>query len=118
MSANPIRQIHQALTRTWLTTEATVDSCAWASHSSFTGHYDVTFSYRPVNSDPVSGKFCCPGDRQIRPYHPGERIPIRYNPSHPKRFSLAEQEPRFEKLEAILVMALFALVAGFLLYAY
>jgi hypothetical protein len=123
MSPNPIRQIHQAFIRHWATAEATVESCSWFHDSDYmgvdAGHYDVAFSYKPPNSDqPVHGSFCYSGSRQIVPYHAGEKFPIRYSPKHPGHFYFAGAAPSYEKLEAILAMSLFALLAGYVLFAY
>jgi hypothetical protein len=123
MSPNPIRQIHQIFTRGWSTADATVDSCSWIHDNDYTGveagHYDVAFSYRPGNVGELQhGHFCRSGTRQIAPYHAGEQIPIRYSPKDPCHFQLADVSPDYEKLETILVMALFALIAGYLLFTF
>jgi hypothetical protein len=64
------------------------------------------------------GLFCHPGSRQIVPYHPGEQVPIRYNSKNPSHFHLTNASSNHEKLETILVMTLFALIAGYLLFTF
>jgi hypothetical protein len=128
MSPNPVRQFHQVFTRHWATTDATVDSCSWVHDHDYTGvdtgHYDVYFSYKLANADDRDpdqlhhGHFCRSGSRQIVPYHPGERIPIRYSPKKPGNVCLVDASSGYEKLETILVMTLFALIAGYLLFTY
>jgi Protein of unknown function (DUF3592) len=124
MSSNPIQQVRQVFTRHWATTDATIDSCSWVHDHDYTGvaagHYDVFFSYRDkVNPDQLHhGRFCRNGSQRIAPYHPGERIPIRYSPKNPDRFYPVDATPGYEKIEAILVMTLFALIAGYLLFAF
>jgi hypothetical protein len=131
MSPNPIRQVHEVFFRSWPITEARVDSCSWVQDHDYmgvdAGHYDVVISYEPAKSgsdltgrmDQLQhGHIRCSGNRQVAPHHPGERIPIRYSSKHPSHFHLADTSPNYEKLETILVMTLFALIAGYLLLTF
>ncbi|HEY4051465.1 MAG TPA: DUF3592 domain-containing protein [Acidobacteriaceae bacterium] len=123
MVANPIRQIHEARTKNWPTAEATVDSCSWVDgHDNLgnqTGHYDVTFVYKAGTSDEVHrGTFCYPGSKSIVPYCWGETVPIQYNPKKPERYNFSGTDSSYEKLETILVLVLFALTAGYVLYTF
>ena len=131
MSPKPIRKFQQAFLRSWLEAEATVEACSWVHDHDYTGvnagHYDVAISYPLADPDTVNapvnpteklhrGQFCHSGSRQIAPYHPGEQIAIRYNSKNPSHFHLTNASPNYEKLETILVMTLFALIAGYLLF--
>ncbi len=122
MVVNPIRQFREARLRKWTETQATVDSCTWVrDHDNLgndTGHFDVSFVYRAADSaEPHHGRFCYEGCQKVAPYRPGEDLPIRYNRNKPccYRFPWADQNSNYEKLEAILVVALFALAAGYAL---
>jgi Protein of unknown function (DUF3592) len=120
MTTNSIRAFQRVLTPGWQTVEATVNACRWVvSHDNFgepTGHYDVSVAYRVPESDqPRCGTFCYEGSEQILPYRPGDKVTIEYNPRHTSRCRAAGSPPNYEKLEAILVMALFALLAGYVL---
>jgi hypothetical protein len=128
-SANPMRWLRQVFRDNWPTAEATVDSCTWVYESDHPGaghhgHYDVTLSYKPANSNlagldaPHHVRFCRSGSRHITPYCAGEQISIFYNPKNPNRFRLADSPPDHQKLEAIVILALFALMAGYLLFAF
>ena len=110
-------------TRSWSTTNATVDSCDWVRYhdhlGGITGHYQVKFTYQPANGGPVNhGEFCHQGVQHIAPYRVGESLPVQYDPRRPQRHRFSGATPNYEKLEAILVMTVFALVAGYVLYAY
>ena len=129
MSPKPIRRVLRAFLRGWLETEATVESCSWVHDHDYTGvnagHYDVAVSYPLADPNRTTrtehlhhGQFCRSGTRQIAPYHPGEQVSIRYNSKHPSHFHLADASPNYEKLETILVMTLFALIAGYLLFTF
>jgi hypothetical protein len=122
MVVNPIRRIREARMRRWTETQATVESCIWVhDHDNLgndTGHFDVFFVYRtPGSPEPHHGKFCCQGCQEVGPYRPGEKLPIRYNRNKPGcyRFPWADATSNYEKLEAILVVSLFALAAGYAL---
>lgn len=110
-------------TRSWPTTDATVDSCEWVrlhDHlGGIGGHYQVNFTYRAGDQGQVNhGKFCHHGLQHIAPYCPGERLPVQYDPRKPARYHCSGAESNYEKLEAILVMTVFALLAGYMLYAF
>jgi Protein of unknown function (DUF3592) len=120
MVANPIRKIYEARFRNWPKTQATVDSCSWVSgHDNLggdSGHYDVFFSYTAGDTAEVHhGSFCYEGCKDAVPYLPGERVPIQYNAKHPAQYNFPGADSNYEKLEAVLVMLLFALIAGFAL---
>jgi Protein of unknown function (DUF3592) len=123
MVANPIRQIHAARTKNWPTAQATVDSCCWVDeHDNLgnrTGHYDVSFVYKADNSAEVHrGSFCYPGSKSVVPYRWGETVPIQYNPKRPERYNFSGEDSGYEKLEAIVVLVLFALTAAYVLYTF
>ena len=110
-------------TRSWPTTDATVDSCEWVrlhDHlGGIGGHYQVKFTYQVGDQGQVNyGKFCHQGVQHIVPYCPGERLAIQYDPKKPARYHYSGAEPTYEKLEAILVMTVFALLAGYMLYTF
>lgn len=122
MTANPIRWLYEGRGRQWPMAEAEVDSCTWVEGrdnlGSKAGQYDVAFSYKPNGSSNIyHGHFAYPGTAEVMPYRPHEAIPIQYNPHKPSRYTYPGDTSRMEKVEAILVMALFALIAGYLLYA-
>jgi hypothetical protein len=48
----------------------------------------------------------------------GESLPVQYDPRRPQRHRFSGATRNYEKLEAILVMTVFALVAGYVLYAF
>jgi hypothetical protein len=107
----------------WPTTEATVDSCQWVrlhDHlGGIAGHYQVKFTYKTGDHGQVShGEFCHHGSHHIAPYSIGERLTIQYDPKKPARYHYNGAESNYEKLEAILVMTVFALLAGYVLYAF
>ncbi len=109
--------------RSWSTTDATVDACDWIkSHDhagEIAGHYQVRFTYRSGQNGEVNhGEFCHHGIRHIVPYSVGERLTIEYDPKKPSRYHFSGASANFEKLEAILVMTVFALLAGYFLYAF
>jgi hypothetical protein len=109
--------------RSWSTTDATVESCEWVkSHDhagEIAGHYQVKFSYRVGDSGQVNhGDFCHQGIRHITPYCTGEHLAIQYDPKKPSRYHFSGASSNYEKLEAILVMTVFALLAGYMLYAF
>jgi hypothetical protein len=109
--------------RSWPTTEATVDSCEWVrlhDHlGGIAGHYQVKFSYQAPNQGQVNhGDFCHHGTQHIAPYRVGERIDIQFDPRKPARYHFSGADSSYEKLEAILVMTVFALLAGYVLYTF
>jgi hypothetical protein len=109
--------------RSWSTTDATVDSCEWVRSNDhageIAGHYQVKFTYRAGESGQVNhGEFCHQGIRHIAPYAAGERLAIQFDPRKPARCHFSGAAPNYEKLEAILVMTVFALLAGYVLYAF
>jgi hypothetical protein len=48
----------------------------------------------------------------------GEQLAIQYDPKKPGRYHFSGAESNYEKLEAILVMTVFALLAGYVLYTF
>jgi len=109
--------------RKWPTADATVDSCEWVRYHDHlggtAGHYQVTFSYRAVDGGSVNqGEFCHQGVQHIAPYRVGERLAVQFDPRKPARHRFSGATPNYEKLEAILVMTVFALIAGYVLYAF
>jgi Protein of unknown function (DUF3592) len=107
--------------RSWPTTEATVDSCEWVrlhDHlGGFAGHYNVKFTYR-VDGHVNHGDFCHHGAQHIAPYTVGEHLIIQFDPKKPARYHFSGADSNYEKLEAILVMTVFALLAGYMLYTF
>jgi hypothetical protein len=99
-----------------------VDSCEWVrlhDHlGGIAGHYQVKFSY--LAGDRVNhGEFCYHGAQHLVPYSAGERLTIQYDPKKPARYHFSgAHTSNYEKLEAILVMTVFALLAGYVLYAF
>jgi hypothetical protein len=106
----------------WPTADATVDSCEWVRYHDHlggtAGHYQVKFSYTAPDGQLNHGEFCHEGVQHIAPYRTGERLPVQYDPRKPARHRLNGASPNYEKLEAILVMTVFALLAGYVLYAF
>ena len=110
-------------TRSWLTADATVEACEWVrdhNHLGGTaGHYQVSFSYKASDAGELNqGEFCHQGAQHIAPYRVGERLAVQYDPRRPARHRFSGASPNYEKLEAILVMTVFALLAGYVLYAF
>jgi hypothetical protein len=107
--------------RSWPTTEATVDSCRWVrlhDHlGGIAGHYEVKFTYQ-AGGRVNHGEFCHHGSQHIAPYSVGEQLAIQYDPKKPGRYHFSGAESNYEKLEAILVMTVFALLAGYVLYTF
>jgi Protein of unknown function (DUF3592) len=107
--------------RSWPTTDATVDSCQWVrlhDHlGGIAGHYQVRFTYQ-AGGQVNHGDFCHHGAQHIAPYTPGERLAVQYDPKKPARYHFNGADSNYEKLEAILVMTVFALLAGYVLYAF
>jgi len=107
--------------RTWPTTDGTVDSCEWVrlhDHlGGITGHYQIKFTYR-TGGQMHHGEFCHHGPPHIAPYTVGERLAIQYDPKKPSRYHFNGADSNYEKLEAILVMTVFALLAGYVLYTF
>jgi Protein of unknown function (DUF3592) len=107
--------------RSWPSTNATVDTCQWLrlhDHlGGIGGHYRVQFTYE-VAGTVNHGEFCHHGTQHIAPYTPGEHLMVQYDPKKPQRYHFAGAESNYEKLEAIVVVAVFALIAGYFLYAY
>jgi hypothetical protein len=110
-------------TRTCATTDATVDTCEWVGSNDhvgeIAGHYQVKFTYQVGESGQVKhGEFCHQGIRHIAPYAVGEHLSIQYDTRKPSRYHFSGVTPNYEKLEAIVVMTVFALLAGYVLYAF
>jgi hypothetical protein len=123
MVANPIREIFEARHRRWLATQGEVDSCIWEESEDNlggrSGYYTVTFAYKDGSSDQAyHGHFTCSGCVRVKPYRTGERVSVLYNPKRPATYYCFGSDSGYEKVEAILVMVLFALIAGYLLYAF
>jgi hypothetical protein len=109
--------------RSWANTNGAVDSCDWipaGEHAGeCAGHYQVKFHYQAGPASDVShGEFCHEGIRHIAPYAIGERLAIQYDPKRPSRYHFSGASANYEKLEAIVVVTVFALLAGYFLYAY
>ena len=109
--------------RSWPTTDATVESCEWVRYHDHlggtAGHYQVKFTYRAGDRGEVNhGEFCHHGSQHIAPYSVGEQLAIQYDPKKPGRYHFSGAESYYEKLEAILVMTVFALLAGYVLYTF
>ena len=106
----------------WPTADATVDSCEWVRYHDHVGgtagHYQVRFSYQAPGGQVHHGEFCHQGSQHIVPYCPGERLAIQYDPRKPARYHFSGADSNYEKLEAILVMTVFALLAGYVLYTF
>jgi hypothetical protein len=81
------------------------------------GHYQIKFSYE-AGGRRNQGEFCHHGTQHIAPYTAGEHFDIQFDPKKPQRFHFDGAESNYEKLEAILVVTVFALIAGYFLYAY
>jgi Protein of unknown function (DUF3592) len=105
----------------WPSTDATVDSCQWLrlhDHlGGIGGHYQIKFTYQ-AGGQTNHGEFCHHGTQHIAPYAPGEQLTIQYDPRKPKRYHFKGAEQNYEKLEAIVVVTVFALIAGYFLYAF
>jgi hypothetical protein len=109
--------------RSWPTTDATVDSCEWMRYHDHlggtSGHYQVKFTYQVGDHGQVNhGEFCHPGVQHIAPYRVGERLAVQYDPKRPARHHFSGAAPNYEKLEAIVVVTVFALLAGYVLYTF
>jgi hypothetical protein len=107
----------------WPSTDATVDSCEWLRYHDHlggsAGHYQVKFTYQAGDSGQVNhGEFCHHGTQHIAPYSVGERLAIQFDPKKPSRYHFSGADANYEKLEAILVMTVFALLAGYVLYTF
>ncbi len=107
----------------WPTADATVDSCEWMRYHDHlggaAGHYRVKFTYQAGDQGQVNhGEFCHQGSQHIAPYRVGERLAIQYDPRKPSRYYYSGAPANYEKLEAILVMTVFALLAGYVLYTF
>lgn len=103
--------------------DATVESCEWVrSHDhagEIAGHYQVKFTYRVGQNGQVNhGEFCHQGTRKSVPYTAGQRLTIEYDPKSPAHYHFSGASANYEKLEAILVMTVFALLAGYVLYTF
>ncbi|MGB8535023.1 MAG: DUF3592 domain-containing protein [Acidobacteriaceae bacterium] len=107
--------------RTWPTTYGTVDSCEWVrlhDHlGGIAGHYQIKFTYQ-MGGQIHHGEFCHHSTPHIAPYTVGERLAIQYDPKKPSRYHFSGAGSNYEKLEAILVMTVFALLAGYVLYTF
>jgi hypothetical protein len=109
--------------QSWPTADAIVDSCEWLRRhdhlGGVVGHYQIKFTYRTGEDAQVNhGEFCHHGTQHIAPYHVGEHLGIQYDPKKPARYYFSGAPSNYEKLEAILVMTVFALLAGYVLYAF
>ena len=108
--------------RSWPITDATVNSCDWIGSQEhageIAGHYQVKFTYQTDSGRNNEGEFCHEGIRHIVPYSVGEHLKIQYDPKKPSRYHFSGAEDNYEKLEAILVVTAFALLAGYFLYAF
>ena len=109
--------------RGWASTDATVESCKWVRYhdhlGGLAGHYQIHFNYQAAEGGPLQhGEFCHQGSQHIAPYSVGEHLAIQYDPKKPARHYFSGAAPNYEKLEAILVMTVFALLAGYVLYAF
>lgn len=108
--------------RSWPTADATVDSCEWIQYHDHlggtTGHYELKFTYQAPDGGVNHGEFCHRGVQHIAPYRIGESLPIQYDPKKPCRYHVSGAARDYEKLEAILVMTVFALLAGYVLYTF
>ena len=83
------------------------------------GHYRVKFTYQTGQQGQLNrGEFCHHGTQHIAPYHVGEHLSVQYDPKKPARFHFSGASSSYEKLEAILVMTVFGLLAGYVLYAF
>jgi hypothetical protein len=107
----------------WPTTDATVDSCEWVRYHDHlgggAGHYQVKFTYQAGDGGQVNhGEFCHQGAQHIAPYCVGEHLTIQDDPTHPARYHFSGAAHDYQKLEAILVMTVFALLAGYVLYTF
>ncbi len=109
-------------TSSWPTTNATVDSCEWVRYHDHlggnAGHYQIKFTYLAGDGQVNHGEFCHQGVEHIAPYGVGERLAIQYDPRKPARYHFSGAAPDYQKLEAILVMTVFALLAGYVLYTF
>jgi hypothetical protein len=107
--------------RSWPSAEARVDSCQWLrlhNHlGGVGGHYQIKFTYL-AGGEENHGEFCHDGSQKVPPYMMGERFSIQFDPKRPKRYHVNGAERSYEKLEAIVVVTVFALIAGYFLYAY
>jgi hypothetical protein len=109
--------------RSWPTADATVDSCDWVRYHDHlggtAGHYVVKFTYQGGDRGQVNhGEFCHQGTEHIAPYYVGERLAVQYDPNKPSRYHFSGAGSSYEKLEAILVMTVFGLLAGYVLYTF
>jgi hypothetical protein len=109
--------------RSWAPTDATVESCQWVRYhdhlGGLAGHYRVDFSYQPADGGQVQhGEFCHEGSPHIAPYAVGEKLRIQYDPRKPARHYFSGAVKSYETLEAIVAVGLFALLAGYFLYAF
>jgi hypothetical protein len=109
--------------RSWPTADATVDSCEWVKDHDHlggdVGHYQVKFTYQAGDQGQANrGEFCHHGTQHIAPYYVGEHLAIQYDPKKPARYHFSGAASNYEKLEAILVMTVFALLAGYVLYTF
>jgi uncharacterized protein YhdP len=100
-----------------------VDSCDWVRYHDHpgggAGHYQVKFTYKAGDGGQVNhGEFCYQGSQHIAPYRVGEQLAIEYDPKKPARYHFDGAAPNYEKLEAILVMTVFGLLAGYVLYTF
>jgi hypothetical protein len=107
----------------WSSANATVDSCDWVkSHDhagEIAGHYQVKFTYKiGAGGEVHHGDFCHSGIRHIVPYRVGETLAIQYDTRKPSHYHYSGATENYEKLEAILVMTVFALLAGYVLYTF
>jgi hypothetical protein len=109
--------------RSWPTADATVESCEWVKDHDHlggsVGHYQVKFTYQASDLGQANrGEFCHHGTQHIAPYYVGEHLAIQYDPKKTTRYHFSGAPSNYEKLEAILVMTVFALLAGYVLYTF
>ena len=109
--------------RTWPTADATVSACEWLKYHDHVGgsagHYQVRFTYRAGDQSELHhGEFCHHGSPHISPYSVGEHLAIQYDARKPARHHFSGAASDYEKIEAIAVMTVFALLAGYVLYTF
>jgi hypothetical protein len=109
--------------RSWPTTDAIVESCEWVRYHDHlggnSGHYVIKFNYQAGDRREMhAGEFCHQGTEHIAPYFAGEHLAMQYDPSRPSRYHFSGASSNYEKLEAILVISGFALLAVYALYVF
>jgi hypothetical protein len=109
--------------RSWPTTDAVVESCEWVRYHDHlggnSGHYVVKFNYQAGDRrETHAGEFCHQGTEHIAPYYAGEHLAMQYDPNRPSRYHFSGASSNYEKLEAIVVITGFALLAIYALYVF